>query len=223
MANEAAKAVDKLKVGDQVLATDPATGRTSPQPVIATTSRIGAMHLVQLTVDTGGDSGHGTGVLIATDGHPFWVPAASKWIDAGELRPGMWLRTSSGTRVRIAAVTTWTRQQRVHDLTVDTDHTYYVYAGETTVLVHNRTCSIELRQYANSLPKNSSNIHVVARLTTRLNPRGYFGHNMDRSNIGDIDYDAQQAIERQVATIWDVPRSAASVMHSRLGILWKMR
>src|SRR5690606_30636881 len=79
------------------------------------------------------------GVLIATDNHPFWVAGdISKWVEAADLKPGMWLRTSVGTYVQVtAAEHRTTHSQRVHDLTIAKLHTYYVLAGETSVLVHN--------------------------------------------------------------------------------------
>jgi hypothetical protein len=39
--------------------------------------------------------------------------------------------------VQVSAVEHDHREQTVHNLTVDTVHTYYVYAGETAVLSHN--------------------------------------------------------------------------------------
>ncbi|GLW12290.1 hypothetical protein Misp01_74180 [Microtetraspora sp. NBRC 13810] len=49
----------------------------------------------------------------------------------------MWLQTSAGTHVQLTAVKKWTTTQRVHNLTVDDLHTYYVLAGATPILVHN--------------------------------------------------------------------------------------
>ncbi len=82
-----------------------------------------------------GDGEQGT--VVATAGHPFWVPETSEWVDAGELEPGQWLRTSAGTLVQVSAVEHERRQQTVHNLTVAGDHTYYVAAGPDDVLVHN--------------------------------------------------------------------------------------
>ncbi|MGC0422485.1 hypothetical protein [Embleya sp. AB8] len=45
-----------------------------------------------------------------------------------------------GTRVQISATRILARKQRTHDLTVDVDHTYYVLASATPVLVHNSSC-----------------------------------------------------------------------------------
>ncbi|MEU4828220.1 polymorphic toxin-type HINT domain-containing protein [Actinomadura sp. NPDC023710] len=152
MGDGSSKPIDKIKVGDMVLATDPSTGKTAPQPVLSTITRSGAKHLVQLTVDTDGNHGGKTGALIATDNHPFWVPAAGKWIDAGKLKPGMWLRTSAGTHVQLTATKAWTQYQRVRNLTVDTYHTYYVEAGTTPLLVHN--CEGVAVVHVHSLPGN---------------------------------------------------------------------
>ncbi|SEG91398.1 RHS repeat-associated core domain-containing protein [Thermomonospora echinospora] len=137
MANGTRKPIDELQVGDKVLATDPDTGRTGPQTVVSTVSSAGSKNLVRVTVDVDGDRGSKTGVVVATDNHPFWIPATKQWTQAGKLKPGMWLRTSAGTHVQITAIKTRTTYQRVHNLTVDTDHTYHVSAGSVSILVSN--------------------------------------------------------------------------------------
>ncbi|MFC6930603.1 polymorphic toxin-type HINT domain-containing protein [Actinomadura yumaensis] len=137
MADGTTKPIDQVRVGDKVIATDPATGKTAPRTVTTTFSNTGAKHLVKLTIDTDGKRGAKTGTLTATDNHPFWTPKTNQWTPAGHLKPGMWLRTSAGTYVQISAVKTWHQHQRVHNLTVDADHTYYALAGSAPVLVHN--------------------------------------------------------------------------------------
>lgn len=64
------------------------------------------------------------------------------WVDAGDLEPGMWLRTSAGTYVQVSAIKAGARHhQRVHNLTVDGPHTYHVAAAdEASLLVHNAGC-----------------------------------------------------------------------------------
>ncbi|WP_285780806.1 polymorphic toxin-type HINT domain-containing protein, partial [Microtetraspora sp. NBRC 13810] len=122
---------------DHVLATDPETGVTGSRPVTTLITGDGTKNLVKLTIDIDGTRGAATDVITATDEHPFWIPALREWLPAGQLQPGMWLQTSAGTHVQLTAVQKWTTTQRVHNLTVDELHTYYVLAGTTPVLVHN--------------------------------------------------------------------------------------
>ncbi|MDX3247111.1 polymorphic toxin-type HINT domain-containing protein [Streptomyces sp. ME18-1-4] len=142
MADGSVKAIKDVKDGDKVLATDPETGKTETQTVTAEIKGTGTKHLVKVTIDTDGAKGSSTASVTATDGHPFWVPELHDWIDATDLKPGEWLRTSAGTFVQVAAVQRWTQQSTVHNLTVSDLHTYYVLAGETPVLVHNSNCDV---------------------------------------------------------------------------------
>ncbi|MGA5700118.1 ricin-type beta-trefoil lectin domain protein [Peterkaempfera bronchialis] len=138
MADGTAKPIEDIKPGDQVKATDQETGTTRAETVTAEIKGEGVKHLVQITIDTHAQGGPKTAEITATDGHPFWVPELGKWIDATDLQPGQWLRTSAGTHVQITAIKHWTAQQTtVHNLTVGNLHTYYVLAGATPVLVHN--------------------------------------------------------------------------------------
>jgi hypothetical protein len=138
MANGETKKIEDVKLGDWVLATDPTTGKTGKRRVTALIVAIGEKPMVELTVDIDGKRGNKTASVTATAGHPFWVPRLHKWVEAGKLASDSMLRTGAGTRIQVKAVKTWTAQaQRVHNLTVDGLHTYYVLAGKTPVLVHN--------------------------------------------------------------------------------------
>jgi RHS repeat-associated protein len=133
LADGSTKPIEDVDTGDLVLATDPETGETVARTVVAAITTEYDKDFTVLTVTTE----HGPERLVATDTHPFWVPEADAWIDAGDLLPGQWLRTSSGTHVQISAITRYTQQQRTHDLTVAELHTYYVLAGAAPLLVHN--------------------------------------------------------------------------------------
>ncbi|MEV6654242.1 ricin-type beta-trefoil lectin domain protein [Streptomyces sp. NPDC051219] len=138
MADGSTKPIEKVKPGDKVKATDPKTGETRVETVTAAIKGDGVKHLVKVAIDTDGERGSKTAEVTATDGHPFWVPELSEWIDATDLQSGQWLRTSAGTLVQITAIERWTNQRAtVHNLTVANLHTYYVLAGTTSVLVHN--------------------------------------------------------------------------------------
>ncbi|WP_440103659.1 polymorphic toxin-type HINT domain-containing protein [Streptosporangium sp. H16] len=122
----------------------PETGKTEAKPVIALITGEDDKNLVQITVDTDGKKGDQTDLVIATEIHPFWAPALRKWVDAKNLKPGMGLRTSAGTRVQVIAIKKWTAYQRVHNLTIADIHTYYVLAGAKPVLVHNSNCDFKI-------------------------------------------------------------------------------
>ncbi|MET9436671.1 polymorphic toxin-type HINT domain-containing protein [Streptomyces sp. NPDC006551] len=138
MADGSVKAIEKVKAGDKVVATDPKTGETRVETVTAEIKGQGLKHLVTVTIDTDGKAGSKTALVTATDGHPFWVPELGEWIDATDLRAGEWLQTGTGTYVQVTAVQRWTAQAAtVHNLTVSDLHTYYVQSAGTAVLVHN--------------------------------------------------------------------------------------
>ncbi|MFJ6408813.1 ricin-type beta-trefoil lectin domain protein [Streptomyces hydrogenans] len=138
MADGSTKPIERVRAGDRIVATDPRTGATRAETVTSTIRGQGEKRLVEVVIDTDGTKGAATSAITATDGHPFWVPALGKWVDATDLTPGQWLRTSAGGYVQIDAVTRWTaRNSTVHNLTVGDLHTYYVRAGSAPVLVHN--------------------------------------------------------------------------------------
>ncbi|CNG76713.1 Cell wall-associated polypeptide CWBP200 [Mycobacterium tuberculosis] len=165
MADGSKKSIEDLRVGDKVLATDPETGKTKPEPVLGTITSKGDKGLVQISVNSdapalawmGDSAGQApkphvgvslvlnkakSGVVLATNNHPFWVAGdINAWVEAADLKPGMWLRTSGGTYVQVTATKHWTtRHQRVHNLAIANTHTYYVLAGNISALVHNYGC-----------------------------------------------------------------------------------
>ncbi|MGW0345911.1 RHS repeat-associated core domain-containing protein [Streptomyces anthocyanicus] len=134
------KPIEDVEVGDKVVATDPETGQTSAHEVTNTIVTRHDKDFVRVTV-SGPGSNEPQDSLTATITHPFWVPSEEKWVDAGDLRPGMDLRTPNGRTVKIKSVDSFVTQQVTYDLTVGGVHTYYVLAGETPVLVHNSNCT----------------------------------------------------------------------------------
>ncbi|WP_187280382.1 RHS repeat-associated core domain-containing protein [Streptomyces sp. IB2014 016-6] len=132
LADGTRKPIKDIQIGDQVLAADPETGEWGPRSVTALIKGAGDKQLVDITLADGK-----TSTVTATDGHPFWVPALGRWVEADDLTTGQWLQTSSGTWVQITAVTHHTKSTTVYNLTVDDLNTYYVVAGTTPVLVHN--------------------------------------------------------------------------------------
>lgn len=137
MADGTTKPIEDVKTGDKVLATDPETGRTEVKTVTAEITGKGLKNLVRITLSIEVDGKKKKASVTATAGHLFWVPELGAWVDATGLTAGERLDSSADAVIRITDVERWTQPATVHNLTVADIHTYYVVAGNTSVLVHN--------------------------------------------------------------------------------------
>ncbi|MFD0430486.1 polymorphic toxin-type HINT domain-containing protein [Streptomyces zhihengii] len=130
--------------------------------------------------------------LISTTTHPFWVQSEGRWIEAGDLRPGMELRTPDGDAVKVTDTRYFDERQRTHDLTVTGIHAYYVLAGSTPLLVHNCDGAGDVpspRRFTSDDPD-------VAELANAIEER-YPGHVVDVNHTRDgveIDIETRNAI-----------------------------
>ncbi|MFC1430085.1 Hint domain-containing protein [Streptacidiphilus sp. N1-3] len=114
MADGTVKKIKDIKPGDLVLATDPLTGQTVARAVEDLITTPEDKDFTDLTIATRTGSVH----LTATSTHPFWVVSYHAWIDAGNLRPGMALRTADGTATTVLATSTFHHAYLTHNLTV---------------------------------------------------------------------------------------------------------
>ncbi|WP_420918685.1 polymorphic toxin-type HINT domain-containing protein [Streptomyces coelicoflavus] len=138
MADGKTKAIEKVEVGEEVIATDPETGETRLRKVTRLIVTEDDKHFNELTIETP----NGPKKLTATHEHPFWVPEIGAWVEARNLAAGATLRTSDGTTVRVISNRAYTKHARTYNLTVEDLHTYYVLAGQAPVLVHNSDCPL---------------------------------------------------------------------------------
>ncbi|MGO1055272.1 polymorphic toxin-type HINT domain-containing protein [Crossiella sp. CA198] len=137
LADGSSKPIEEIRIGDRVQAADPETGESGTRAVVGTVTTESVKRLVTVTVDTDGDRGEATGSVVATDNHPFWVDNQGRWVHAGELKFGDQVLDASGARAAVMSTTERLAIQRVHNLTVDGIHTYYVVAGKAPLLAHN--------------------------------------------------------------------------------------
>ncbi|MGV9567088.1 ricin-type beta-trefoil lectin domain protein [Streptomyces sp. NPDC003480] len=133
MADGTRRPILDVRVGDLVLATDPASGQAQPEPV-TDTFRHHTDHLVDIALVGGG-------TLTSTIGHRVYV-AGHGWVHVSDLRVGDRLRTADGALQSVAALRDrpGLAPRWVYDLTVDGLHTFYVrpQGGHSRdVLVHN--------------------------------------------------------------------------------------
>ncbi|WSB02518.1 polymorphic toxin-type HINT domain-containing protein [Streptomyces sp. NBC_01794] len=142
MADGSVKVIEDVRLGDEVLATDPVSGKSGKRKVTRLIVTEADKHFNELTISTE----DGPKKLTATHEHPFWSPSEKQWVEAGKLKPGMRLLTDDGTTLAVAGNRAFAKHARTYNLTVDDLHTYYVLAGETPVLVHNSNgfCGVEV-------------------------------------------------------------------------------
>jgi RHS repeat-associated protein len=134
MADGSRRDIAEVELGEWVLATDPVSGETV------------AREVTRLWVH---DDGELVDVLVATDEgverlsttawHPFFSESRGVFVDAEDLVAGERLWTDDGDVATVFEVQRRAGVERMFDLTVDVTHTYYVFAGDQPVLVHNNT------------------------------------------------------------------------------------
>ena len=133
LASGAAIPISQLKPGDKVLATNVKTGRTQAEPVTAVLLHHDTDRY-DLTVKTSG----GNAIIETTRSHLFFDQTTGRWTKAAALKYGDHLRTSNGGFASVigdkdpANAAGW-----MWDLTVASDHDFYVDTVAGTVLVHN--------------------------------------------------------------------------------------
>ncbi|MFJ5995662.1 pre-toxin TG domain-containing protein [Streptomyces sp. NPDC092370] len=143
MANGSHKAIEDVRAGDLVLATDPGGDAelTRPRPVqsVPFTSSYTDKVFVRLTVAADEGDSRGQGTVTSTENHRYWLPERQAWVPAGELRAGDRLRTPQGGLMAVTATDRSGERQDTYDLDVSGIDSYYVQVGTEDVLVHNCT------------------------------------------------------------------------------------
>ena len=214
--------IERVHEGDEVLATDPATGSTRAEPVTDLITGTGEKRLVTLVVDTDGDAGERTDTITATDRHPFWTPGPGLWTDAVDLTAGTELRTSTGADVEVTAVATRTVEQTVHNLTVAGTHTYYVLAGSTPVLVHNakkNKCSLEIDhvgQVDQDWVTKGAHVNMKDGMEVALRPDGQGGIRGEAIRLRNGTA-TQKQVDAVVATLKSDPKVRADMIRVTKG------
>ena len=128
--------ISALKPGDKVLATNVKTGKTTGETVVAVLVRLDT-NLYDLRISA---NGH-TEIADTTSNHLFWDLTADRWVMAGALRRGDHLSSlSGGTITVLGGYVPADKHGWLWDLTIASDHDFYVALGGTTALVHNTSC-----------------------------------------------------------------------------------
>jgi RHS repeat-associated protein len=123
--------IERIRVGDEVLARDNATGKIEYEKV----TDLVPPHqdkLVDLRIE--GDNSS----LRPSTSHPFWVERGDRpavWLQAGDIVVGDRVEDKDGDWHTVTAVVAEAASATVYNFTVDKDHDYFV--GDEGFLVHN--------------------------------------------------------------------------------------
>ena len=173
-------AIESIKVGDLVWATDPETGEIALKEVLNTFVRKSS-ELIHITVN--GEK------ITTTPTHPFWVPQKG-WVDAIQLRAGDRLKLLNGEYVIIEQIQHEILETpiTVYNFEVAEFHTYYVTGS--AILVHNSNCGDDRNDIAGlGRPLNKSEIRQLGgENTTRIIKQQYGGSRSDLRIIGNDVY-----------------------------------
>ncbi|MFF2821229.1 polymorphic toxin-type HINT domain-containing protein, partial [Kitasatospora cineracea] len=138
MADGTTKAIEDIRLGDEVESTDPTDDQPTAKDVLRTIRTTDDHEFTDLSLTDPANSSTPTQELTSTQHHPFWDATAQQWIEAANLQPGHEVRRADGGTSIVTAVRNYTTApQAAYDLTIADLHTYYVLAGTTPVLVHN--------------------------------------------------------------------------------------
>ncbi|PZT77935.1 hypothetical protein DNK56_19955 [Streptomyces sp. AC1-42W] len=130
MADGSHRAIEQIRIGDAVTATDPVTGVTGSRQVTQTIRTPDDRDFTEVTISDGSS-------VMSTSHHPYWSENEQRWKAASALAVGDTLRTAESTTTSVTQKRNWRGIQDAYDLTVRGIHTYYVSTGSLDVLVHN--------------------------------------------------------------------------------------
>lgn len=125
-------AVDRVRLGDMVVAKHAVTGEVSLKPVLRTTNREPERLIrIQLPEST----------IRASGGHPFWV-SGKGWVRARELKAGMVLHGLRNA-AEVREVVEEEKPARSFNLIVEDFHSYFV--AQDAILSHDNTVAQPVR------------------------------------------------------------------------------
>lgn len=143
--------IEALKIGDQVLSRDPATGRQGYKRVTLVYHGV-TKQVCRITLTprsrVGRTAKHSVGkaragsedpvAIACTPGHRLFSARRGDWVTATDLRPGDLLLQASGEVKEVKRVELVEAIARTWNLEVEDWHTYFVSGDQ--VWVHNKTC-----------------------------------------------------------------------------------
>ncbi|MEU5942367.1 polymorphic toxin-type HINT domain-containing protein [Micromonospora sp. NPDC047548] len=142
LADGSVRPIEKLKPGDRVLTANVSKAKFEAHTVVATHVNQDVL-LANLILSVDGRRE----LVETTQNHPFWSVSRGDWIEASQLKVGERLLAADGRQATVREVVSYTGNQKMHDLTVESTHTYHVVVGGSPILVHNSSayaCEVKI-------------------------------------------------------------------------------
>ena len=195
-------AIEQLRVGDEVVTTDPESKAESTQRIT------GVVKHENIPVYVVGTP---QGEVKTTGDHPFWVKGRG-WVRAENLHLGNELFQPNNTSVHITSVGYNGEVTTVYNITTAKNHDFYVKAGSAWLLVHNNDCGItkDPREWT------KADIEIAAKNLglTKLPRMNSHGQSVFRSKKGEIvTYD----VDGHRGGVWKVFYSEKLSINNRKG------
>ncbi len=161
-------AIEKLDIGDLVLAYDEQAQKVVAKPVVAL-----IRPAPQATFEVGlADAAHRIENFRASANHP-WLLANGQWEHTQDLKPGEHIKTATGIDLIVTSLKATGRIEQTYNLTVADLHTYLV--GANHAVVHNGSiCKVFVKDFASKATKNWSAVFRNEREARNL-ARGKLG------------------------------------------------
>ncbi|MFO0940786.1 MAG: polymorphic toxin-type HINT domain-containing protein [Pirellulales bacterium] len=125
-------AIERVRIGDLVMAKNAETGEVRFCTVLSTTIR-DPEPLIRVTLES--NTGKSEQVLRASGGHPFWV-SGKGWVRARELQSGMRLHGLERSS-EVKEVSLEEKPTRTYNLLVDGFHSYFI--GQAAIMSHDNS------------------------------------------------------------------------------------
>ena len=178
LANGKTIPISQVQPGDEVMAADPETGRIEPEVVTQVWIHDDS-NLMNVAVTTSS----GTSTIRSTSTHLFWDLSTHAWTSAAKLDVGDQLLSSDGQLASVAGHGSLAGREDMWDLTVQSDHDFFVTVGGTGVLVHN--CPVGGEE---PIPKTPTNAYGKSEVPSWVLNEGY------APNVGETPVEAATRI-----------------------------
>ena len=179
MGDGSTKSIEKIRVGDYVLARDPESGSSARPCQVSALIRDFADGLVHVKFRSPTGS---LCTITSTQFHPFWT-FNRNWVEARDLASGDQLDDPCGSSMVVVSVDYERNLGKSHNLTIDEIHTYFVVADGIPILVHNApipdplvipTGDREVSLYK-APPPSRPQSEILNELTNGFDPNNYPG------------------------------------------------